>query len=170
MSEEQMTKADLLEKIADSYEALQRTLIPLEEATLAHADTPDGWALKDHLFHLAAWEQGIAWLLGRRSRYEGMGITPEEWRALTMDEINDLVYRRNRDRSPAEALAAFRDAHAATLDALAALSDADLQRPYSDFDAAAGQPADRPIVSWVIGNTFEHYDEHRQYIQALLAQ
>lgn len=170
MSEEQLTKAELMEKIADSYEALQRTLSALDEATLARPNPADGWAIKDHLFHLAAWERGIARLLGHRSRYEGMGVTPEEWRGRQLDEINDLVYRRNREQPPAEALAAFRDAHAEMLDALAALSDADLRRPYTDFDPAATQFADRPIVGWIIGDTFDHYDEHRQWIQALLAE
>ena len=54
------------------------------------------------------------------------------------------------------------------LDALAPLSDEDLQRPYSDFDPAATQGADRPIIGWIVGDTYDHYDEHRGWIEELL--
>ena len=165
---EQISKTELMDRIAAGYEALEQAVAALDGLQISHPGS-GGWAVKDHLFHLAMWERGIAWLLGRRSRYEGMGVTPEEWQALTMDEVNDLVHQRNQERSAAEALAAFREAHQTMLDALAPLEDADLQRPYSDFDPAATRYADRPIVGWIIGDTYEHYEEHLGYIRSLLA-
>jgi hypothetical protein len=166
---EQITKADLMDRIADAFEALEMVLARLDDATMARPDATSGWAIKDHLFHLAAWEQGVARLLAGRSRFEGMGVTREEWAARTMDEVNDLVYQRNRDSTPGQALTAFRAAHQEMLDALAPLGNADLQRPYTDFDPQATQWAERPIVGWIIGDTFEHYEEHLGYIQSLLA-
>ena len=166
---EQISKTELMDRIAAGYEAIEQTVAALDGLQLEHPG-PEGWAVKDHLFHLASWERGIAWLLGRRSRYEGMGVTPEEWQALTMDEVNDLVHQRNQERTAAEALAAFREAHQAMLDALAPLEDADFQRPHSDFDPAATRYADRPIVGWVISDTYEHYEEHLGYIRSLLAE
>ena len=166
---EQISKTELMDRIAASYEAVEQLLAGLDGLQINHPG-PEGWAVKDHLFHLAAWERGIAWLLGRRSRTEGMGVTPEEWQAHTMDEVNDLVHQRSRERDAAEALAVFREAHQAMLDALAPLEDADLQRPYSDFDPAATRYADRPIVGWIIGDTYEHYEEHLGYIRSLLAE
>ncbi len=165
---EQVSKTELMDRIAAGYEALETLVAGLDGLQLEHPGS-EGWAIKDHLFHLASWERGIAWLLSGRSRYEGMGVTPEEWQAQTMDEVNDLVHQRNRERTAAEALAAFREAHQAMLDALAPLEDADLQRPYSDFDPAATRYADRPIVGWVIGDTYEHYEEHLGYIRSMLA-
>lgn len=165
---EKMSKGQLLERMADGYEGLERLLATLDDEALSRPGA-EGWAVKDHLWHLAKWEQGIAWLLGRRSRVEGMGITQQEWDDLTMDEVNDLVYQHNRERPAAEALAGFRDAHQAMLDALAPLSDEDIQRPYSDFDPAAKRYADRPIIGWIIGDSYEHYDEHRGWIQEMLA-
>ena len=165
---EQISKTELMDRMAAGYEALEQTVAALDGLQLEHAG-PEGWAVKDHLFHLAAWERGIAWLLGRRSRTEGMGVTPEEWQAHTMDEVNDLVHQRNQERTATEALAAFREAHQAMLDALAPLEDADLQRPYSDFDQAATRYADRPIVGWIIGDSYEHYEEHLTYMRAILS-
>lgn len=164
---EQMTKAALLDRMADAYEMLERTVAGLDEAVMARPGD-EGWAIKDHLFHLATWERGIAWLLSGRSRTEGMGITEEAWRDLTMDEVNDLVARRDAAKTPAEALVAFRLAHREMLDALAGFGDADLERPYRDFDPAATRSADRPIAGWIIGDTYEHYEEHLGYIQRLL--
>ena len=165
---EQISKTELMDRMAAGYEAIERVVAGLDGLQISHPG-PEGWAVKDHLFHLASWERGIACLLGRRSRTEGMGVTPEEWQALTMDEVNNLVYQRNQERSAAEALAAFREAHQAMLDALAPLEDADFQRPYSDFDQAATRYADRPIVGWIIGDSYEHYEEHLTYMRAILS-
>ena len=165
---EQISKTELMDRMAASYEALEQTLAALDGLQMNHSG-PEGWAIKDHLFHLAAWERGIAWLLGGRSRYEGMGVTSEEWQAHTMDEVNDLVHQRSRERDATQALAALREAHQAMLDALASMSDSDLQRPYSDFDPAATRYADRPIIGWIIGDSYEHFEEHLTYIQAILA-
>ena len=166
---DKVSKTELLARIDDAYEAMEGALAGLDEATMARPDPSSGWAIKDHLFHLARWERGVAWLIAGRSRYEGMGITAEEWRALEMDQVNDLVYERNRERSAAEAHAAFREAHQAMLDALAPLADDDLLRPYADYDPTEGLFPDRPIAGWIIGDTFEHYEEHLGYIRSLLA-
>lgn len=165
---EQISKTELMDRIAAGYEAIEQVVAGLDGLQISHPG-PEGWAINDHLFHLASWERGIAWLLGRRSRTEGMEITPEEWYNLTMDQINDLVYQRNRERTAAEALAAFREAHQEMLDALAPLDDADLQRPYRDFDPAATRYADQPIIGWLVGDTYEHYEEHLTYTRAILS-
>lgn len=164
---EQISKTELMDRMAAGYEALERVVAGLDGQQISHSG-PEGWAIKDHLFHLAAWERGIAWLLGGRSRTEGMEITAEEWYTLTMDQINDLVYQRNRERPAAEALASFREAHREMLDTLAPLSDADLQRPYEAYGEGGGRSADHPIIGWIIGDTYEHYEEHLTYLQAIL--
>jgi hypothetical protein len=169
MNENEITKAQLLQRIAVSWQALQEMLSGLDETTLKRPDPESGWTISDHVFHLAAWERGIAYLLTRRSRYEGMGITAEQWQELTMDEINEEVHRAGQKRLPAEALAIGRQSHQEMLDALADLTEADLFRDYSYYDPS-GEPDGRPIVGWIIGNTFGHYDEHLDYIRSMLDQ
>jgi hypothetical protein len=168
MDENEITKSQLLERIESSWEELQTVLRGLDEASLTQVDPASGWAVTDHLSHLAAWERGIAYLLTKRPRPEGMGISAEQWHDLTMDEINEELHRAGLGRSATEALAAIQLSHTEMLDALAGLSDADLRRDYSEFDAAAAY-AGRPIVSWIMGNTFDHYDEHLGYIRAAIA-
>lgn len=166
--ETKLTKAQLLERIEAAWEELQVVLGGLDEATMTRPDTASGWAVTDHLNHLAAWERGIAYLLTHRSRYEGMGITPEQWRDLTMDEINEVVHRAGEGRPAAEALAFFRQSHMEMLNALAGLNDADLARPYGDFGPEETY-ADRPIIGWIVGDTYDHYEEHLGYIRAAIA-
>ena len=47
------------------------------------------------------------------------------------------------------------------VNAVQAMSEEDLNRPISWLD-------DRPVVGWIIGNTYEHYEEHTHYIQEWL--
>ncbi len=163
----EMTKTQLLERIQTSWEELMGALVALDDATKERVAPASGWSICDHLFHLAAWEQGIAYLLSGRSRTGGMGITAEQWRDLTMDQINELVHESGRGRPAAEAMATLRMAHQEMLDALAGLDDADLQRGYSTFDSQSKENG-RPIIGWIIGDTYDHYEEHLGYIRAML--
>lgn len=48
---------------------------------------------------------------------------------------------------------------------------ADLFRTYSYFQPdEPGEDSGRPIIAWIIGNTYEHYDEHRAWIEELIAR
>jgi hypothetical protein len=166
--ESQMTKDELLRRIESVWDELLEVLVGLDDAAKSRINPASGWAIKDHLSHLAAWERGITYLLTGRPRPIGMGISEAQWIDLTMDEINNLMYEAGRGQSAAEAMAQIRMAHAEMLDALAALDDDDLQRDYATFDRSE-TPTGRPVIDWVIGNTYEHYQEHLGYIRETLA-
>ena len=163
------SQVDLLDRIESAWEELNVVINGLDEAQLARVDDETGWSVADHLNHLAAWERGIAYVLTGRPRAEGMGVTQEQWVGLTMDEINDVIHDQGRQRGAAAAPANFRDAHAAMLDALEGLGDADLQRGYTTFDPQ-DEPDDRPIIGWIIGDTYDHYAEHLGYIRGSLSR
>lgn len=163
--ESELTMAELLGRINAGWDELQNALAGLDEAGMSRVDPTSGWAVTDHLAHLAAWERGIAYLLTGRPRYEGMGITAEQWGRLTMDEMNEEIVRHGRERSAAEAIAYSRLAHDDMLNALAGLGDADLRRDYADFDPGS-EPSGRPIVGWIVGDTYDHYHEHLDYIRS----
>jgi len=129
---------------------------------------PDGWAVKDHLAHVAAWEASLIGLLEGADRAAAMGIAARGDEQT--DELNDAIWGLHRDKSPQEVLAYFRDTHAALMRLLGKLSDEDLQRPYNDFQPNDPRDPDdnRPALDWVAGNTWEHYDEHREWIDQLV--
>ena len=170
MSEEtQLSKTALLDRIESAWEELQVVITGLDEKQVSRVDDETGWSVADHLTHLAAWERGIAYVLTGRPRPEGMGITPAQWGGLSMHEINDVVHQQGRARGAAGALADFRAAHAEMLNALEGLDDTDLQRGYTTFDPQ-GEPDDRPIIGWIIGDTYDHYAEHLGYIRESLSR
>lgn len=165
----ELTKAELLTRIETGWEEFQEILMGLDEEAMTRVNPSSGWAIKDHLTHLAAWEQGVAYLLTGRPRHEGMGLSEEQWRKLTMDETNEAIYRNSQGRSGVESLAALREGHMEMLNALDGLNDADLMRDYSEFDEKEAFSG-RPIIGLIIGDTYGHYEEHFGYIRAALAR
>ncbi len=128
---------------------------------------PDGWAVKDHLVHLAAWERSLLALLVGVDRSEAMGAGGES----DVEPINAKVWAAHRDDTPEDALAHFRDTHASLMSALGALSDDDLRLPYNHYQPNDPMPSpggDRPVLDWVAGNTYEHYAEHIDWIDQLV--
>jgi hypothetical protein len=164
----QFSKAELLRRIYAGYSQLEETLQAITPEEMGRAG-PEGWAIKDHMIHLAVWERGIAELLTRQDRYAGMGIPNPTEKGLDEDAINDLIYRQHADRSALEAREVLNEAHTQLLQAVEALSDAELQQPYSVFLPADQQPGPQnPVWHWIVGNTYGHYELHLGYIQSLL--
>jgi hypothetical protein len=127
----------------------------------------DGWAVKDHLVHIAAWEHSLIALLDGRDRLTAMGVPNA---GDETDAINGAVWALHSKKSPEQSLAYFRDTHALLMALLSRLSDADLQQPYNHYQPNDPRdPGDnRPVVDWVAGNTYEHYAEHVGWINQLV--
>jgi uncharacterized protein (TIGR03083 family) len=126
----------------------------------------DGWAVKDHVIHIAAWEHSLRALVEGDDRERAVGLLEA---ADGIDSVNEAIRKLHENDTEDEALDYFRDSHARLVTALRKLSDADLQKSYSHY-----QPTDpdenRPVVGWVAGNTYEHYAEHIQWINQLLRE
>jgi hypothetical protein len=128
----------------------------------------DGWAVKDHLAHVAAWEASLIALFEGTDRGAAMGIsaTGEEG----TDEINHSLWSHHHDMTSEQALAYFHNTHARLIGLLSKMSDEDLQRPYNDFQPNDPRAPDdnRPAMDWVAGNTWEHYAEHAEWLGQLI--
>jgi len=153
-------------RIAAGWKKLVELVNQVEDAAGLNKVGADGWTVKDHLAHVAAWEHSLLALLEGRDRSGAMGLDePLE----EIDSINEAI-RKLHSADPAdETLGYFRDSHAQLVAALGKLSDLDLQKPYGHY-----QPSDpdekRPVVGWVAGNTYEHYTEHIDWINHLLSE
>jgi uncharacterized protein (TIGR03083 family) len=164
------TKAELLIRIAESRTALEQALSRLSEDQLT-TPAASGWAIKDHLTHLAAWEAGIAALLRHQPRWAAMGLGEAVIAQYEMDDWNEIIYQQNRDRSLAEVQHYFEESHRQLLAAVERLSEEELFKPYAYFEVGeAGKDDMRPIIGRIIGNTYEHYDEHQGWIEAALGE
>lgn len=157
-------KAELMDRIRRARAALDEVVQPLSEAWLSKPGTQGGWAVKDHLGHIAAWEQFmLKHYLQDVPSHEAMGIEAEMLKGLNDDGINEILHERIKDMSAGQALAQYQRSHAQVLKMLEATSFEALMEPFS-----AGDPRARPRLLWVVGNTYQHYLEHRQWIKELL--
>lgn len=129
----------------------------------------DGWAVKDHLIHIAAWEHSLQALIEGNDRREAMGVGPG---IAETDAINAAVWSMHRSKTPEQALDYFHQTHALLMKRLGSMSDADLNLPYNHYQP--NEPRDegdnRPALDWVAGNTYEHYAEHIQWINQLIKE
>jgi hypothetical protein len=161
------TTADLRTRIEEGYAELQAFLAPLSDEQLSNRPNADGWMLKDHLAHLAVWEAGIVGLMRQESRPQAMGVPLATWEQMLethdYDALNEFIFRQHQHKTLAEVRAMFEEVHADTLATLASLNDIDLARAYPD-----GEGGMAPMVGWLMGNTYEHYAEHIEWMREQL--
>jgi hypothetical protein len=168
-SEIQFSKTELFNRIHKAFTVLEAIIQKHNDAQLSRPGS-SGWAVKDHLVHLAVWEKGIAELLQRRDRYAAMGVpNPAAQPGMDIDEINEMIFNNHNQLSAGEAKQMLSDAHDQLLKTLEPLSEAELQLPYSSFLPESSRPGpEHPVWQSVVGNSNEHYEEHTAYIITLL--
>ena len=165
---EPRTTAELLARIDGAWSQLEQSIGELTEAQLATLRDAQGWSVKDHLVHLTAWEQSLLALLEGRDRDEAIGLGDVDHAEMEIDDVNAVIHRRNQHLSLEEAVAAFQQSHEQVRATVAALSDADLVKPYSHYQPNDPPANSDPVVGWIIGNTYEHYLEHDGWIRGLV--
>lgn len=131
---------------------------------------PAGWSAKDHMAHLSMWERSMVYLLSGRPRHDGLGVDRETYLRHDYDQTNDAIYREHRDRPWGFLRVQFDEVHGEMIDTLRQVGWDGLHLTYSHY--APDEPGDdsgEPVIYWVAGNTFLHYDMHRGWIEELLA-
>lgn len=162
----QSDKAELMDRIERSWQELERTVSQFSEEQLT-TPGPDGWAIKDHLAHLAVWERSLVALLEGRDRAAAMGLADAA--GLDEDEVNRRLHLQHRDITASDARALLSRTHDEVRIALGKLSGADLQAPYRRYQPGdPGSREDEPVIHWVAGNTYEHADQHRGWMAELI--
>lgn len=162
------TKADLLHEINTSWTALNAALDHLTPEQMSGPTDAAGWGVKDHLNHLAAWENSVTAVFQGRPRHEGLGIDQALYESDLEDTVNDELYRRDANLTAAAARDNLREAHARLLAELEPLTDADLKQPIRHYlPHWPGEGDGPPVAEVVFGDTAEHFGEHLEWIQAL---
>ena len=167
-------KQQLLQDIREAHTQLEQTLSRYNDKQMTEPRDDAGWTIKDHLDHLAVWQEGVATLLERRPRYarfEAMGVDVATVEASTEDELNAIIRGRTARPTLADTRTFLRQSQEHLLRALSALNEDELLRGYSYFQPDfPGQDSGRPITAWVTGNSNAHYLEHLPWIQAIAVQ
>jgi hypothetical protein len=154
------TKEDLLARILADWTALLTVVEVLSQNQMLATD-PGGWAVKDHLSHLAFWERYLMFhhLRGRASHLV-LQIDQDICQQMDEDQINALIFERSRNHSVSYVLEDLHQTHEELLAALAAANFADFEKPGPQDDMVK-----RPLIESVASNTYEHYQEHLRTIR-----
>ncbi len=175
MSDEPTSKQALLDRIDERWGALQALVSALSPADMERP-LGDGWSARVHFAHLTAWERSAIGLLRKQHRGDAMGLPRSLWDAHdqgdeatwadTGEAVNAALAATAETQPLAEVLAQSASTHAELLALLGSLTQEDLERPYSHYqpDDPPFNPA--PVVGWVHGNTWSHYNEHIGWLEA----
>lgn len=162
------SKDELLARVKQGWDEFNAYLSTLSEEQLTVPTDAAGWTAKDHITHLAAWEDGVYGLLEKQPRWEWMGIDEAMWQRGDFDEINAAIRERFRDLSPAEALKLLHDSHQRLVKKVESMSEEALALPYNHYQP--NSDVDSPVWHRIAGNTYGHFEEHQPWIEAIVTR
>ncbi|MBA2776939.1 MAG: ClbS/DfsB family four-helix bundle protein [Chloroflexia bacterium] len=164
-------KAELIARIDRTWSRLEGAFEGLSDAQLTAELDADRWNAKDHLAHIAAWERSIVYLLQGKPRHEGLGIQESVYLSRDTDTINTAIHEASRDLVGSDVLALVRATHEQLRTLVAAMSDEDLQKSYTDFlPDDAGADDGQPIIARIFRATTRHFDAHQGAIEEIAAR
>jgi len=163
------TKADLLPQLEEQWDALHALFNILTDYQLTQIKNPDGWAIKDHVAHLTAWENSVIALLTGIPRHEGLGIAQALYNSDDLDAINKAIFDMHKDDPTHVVFPEFHKSHEKLLSLIDVLSDEDLNKGYGHF-LPTETGGHLPVINVIYGNTVHHFKEHLGWIEAMLAR
>jgi hypothetical protein len=160
-----------LAKFTGSIDAAWKDLHSfLAAVTSSQASKRDqaGWSVKDHVTHLAVWEDSVAILFRGGRRHEALGIEELFFTVGNVDEINEVVKVRLEGTALQEAIRNLEGAHRQLMGHLRTLRDADLNAKAREFFPQAPRNDDRSLTSLIWDNTGGHFTEHLAWMGDLV--
>ena len=164
-SESVSSRDSLLREVESGWNELQTYLASLTVEQLTGPTDAEGWTAKDHIVHLATWEEGALALLEGKLKREAMDIPPEVW-TQGDDPINAVIQQRYQDMPLEEVMASFRQTHDRVVKILSTMTDEQLQLPYHHYQSDSTD--ERALLEWLPWDTFRHYRDHMPWIAAIV--
>ena len=157
------SKAELMSAIRREWKQLMDAVQKLDEQKMTAPDE-GGWSPKDNLAHLAEWMNALmGYHMDRRPAHEVMALPEEVTKDWDFEVINPVLFERNRERTVEDVLDQLQQVYGELVDKLEATPFEDLLKPRH-----ADDPEKRPLLLWILGDTTEHFLEHRETIEKML--
>lgn len=158
------SKAELMSAITREWNLLMDVAAKLQENNKFTTTDEGGWSPKDNLAHLTEWMNAlVGYHMDRRPSHEVFGVPEEVTRDWDMEVINPVLFERNKNRSAQDVLDELKRVYEELVAKLNTTPFEDLLKPRHEDD-----PEKRPVLMWVLGDTTEHFEEHRETIEKLL--
>ncbi|MBO0794662.1 MAG: ClbS/DfsB family four-helix bundle protein, partial [Ktedonobacteraceae bacterium] len=131
----------------------------LSEEQLTTSGVNGAWSIKDNIAHLTEWQKYLLEKLkAANAGVQMVDLYPD----MGEDEINEFFYQRNKSRPLADVLAEFRAVSLQVVEAVEQTSEDILNGPLP-------WPTEDIVANNIMGNTYEHCEEHSQIIRDWLA-
>lgn len=158
------SKSELMSAIEREWKSLMDVVEKLQKSNRFTIPDEGGWSPKDNLAHLAEWLNILmGYHMDKRPAHEVIGVDADVVKGWDMEVINPILFERNRNRSTEDVLDKLRRVYADVMKKLDAMSFEELLKPRH-----ADDPERRPVLLWVLGDTTEHFAEHRATIEKML--
>ena len=151
-------KVELITAIEEEWQALITLANSLTDEQMNTLDE-GGWSPKDNLAHLTEWMNILmGYHMDKRPYLDVVGVSQAELPEWSVEAVNPLLFKRNQARPRAEVIDHLKRVYARLMSKLDATPFEDLLKP---------RHADRPdpLILWVLGDTTEHFQEHRETIE-----
>ena len=156
------SKAELISQIEREWSALMDVVAQLSPEQM-HTPDDGGWSPKDNLAHMTEWMNILlGYYFDHRPSYKVVGVDPEVTADWDFQVMNEVMFERDRHLPVEQVLDELNDTYARVHDRLEGTTFEDLMKPIFEDDP------DRPLINGVIGNTSEHFAEHRETISKVL--
>jgi hypothetical protein len=160
MSRKPQSKKELMKAIEHEWDLVIKVAESLSDEQWIAPDS-GGWSPKDNLAHLDEWMNVlIGYHMDKRPAHKVMQVSEDVTRGWNMEIINPILFERNKDRSHRQVMSRLKRTYQKLMTRLDATPFADLIKPRHVDD-----PKKRPLLLWVLGDTTDHFKEHRKTIQ-----
>jgi hypothetical protein len=153
-------KRELMSAIKREWKLLMDVVDKLTDQQMT---TPDagGWSPKDNLAHLSEWMKALMGIhLDHRPETEVLGVSEDVTKGWDMEIINPVLFERNQNRLGQDVLDEVKRVYEQLTARLEAMTYEDMMQPHHEGDLEK-----RPLILWILGDTTEHFSEHRETIE-----
>lgn len=153
-------KSELMSALEREWNLLLNLANKLTDAQMTRPDS-GGWSPKDNLAHLYEWMNVLmGYHMDQRPPHEVLNVLPEVTKEWDFDIINPAIFERNKNKSRKEVLDELKQVYGKLYARLDSMSFEELLQP-----RRADDPEKRPVLLWILGDTTEHFLEHRETIE-----